>query len=127
MGLPTSMGGFGMYSSILYTSNGFLNKLTLKDTNLNYNTKKVLIGGVSGVAAISITYPTDLIRRRLQLQGFDKTVPKYNGFFDCLRKIVRKEGVRGIYRGYAVNIMKTFFMTGIQFWCMDFFKVFKQD
>lgn len=126
-GLSTSMFGFGMYSSIMYTSNNHLNKKIFKRTSVNDNTKKVLIGGFSGVTAISITYPTDLIRRRLQLQGFDKTVPEYNGFFDCLIKIVSKEGIRGIYRGYSANIIKTFFMTGIQFWCMDFFKVFKQD
>ena len=36
-------------------------------------------GGFAGMSAVSYTYPTDLIRRRLQLQGFDKTVPKYNG------------------------------------------------
>jgi len=126
-GLSTSMFGFGMYSSIMYTSNNHLNKKTLKDKRFNDNTKKVLIGGISGVSAISITYPTDLIRRRLQLQGFDKSVPLYNGFFDCLIKIVKKEGIPGIYRGYSANIIKTFFMTGIQFWCMDFFKSLKNN
>ena len=51
-------------------------------------------GGLAGLFSVSITYPTDLIRRRLQLQGFDKTVPKYNGILDACHKIFKYEKVQ---------------------------------
>lgn len=128
-GLNTSMVGFGMYSSLLYTVNNLLRDTPffkeVKNDKKETNGLKVIMGGIAGVTAISVTYPTDLIRRRLQLQGFDPTVPKYNGFFDCGVKIVKTDGIKGLYKGYAVNVFKTFFMTGVQFWAMDKLSKFK--
>jgi len=128
-GLNTSMIGFGMYSSLLYTVNNHLNIMENKRKNKNkYNENnilKVIMGGIAGVTAISVTYPTDLIRRRLQLQGFDPTVPKYNGFIDCGNKIIHTVGFKGLYKGYTVNVFKTFFMAGIQFWAIDKLSKFK--
>ena len=36
------------------------------NTNLNKDLLKVIGGGMAGTTAVSITYPSDLIRRRLQ-------------------------------------------------------------
>ena len=77
-------------------------------TNWSPDMIKVIGGGLAGSAAISITYPTDLIRRRLQLQGFDKSVPGYAGIMDCIRKVVKKEGVTGLYRGLPASYIKFF-------------------
>ena len=84
----------------------------------------MLIGGVSGVAAISITYPTDLIRRRLQLQGYDPTVPKYNGFFDAIKKIYKNEGgIVAFYRGLHANYVKSFAQWSVYFYIIDNMKM----
>lgn len=45
-------------------------------------------------------YPATLIRTRLQVQ---KGKSLYNGTFDAFCKILRAEGVRGLYRGFMVN------------------------
>ncbi|KPP68730.1 solute carrier family 25 member 44-like [Scleropages formosus] len=45
-------------------------------------------------------YPATLIRTRLQVQ---KGKSLYNGTFDAFFKILRAEGVRGLYRGFMVN------------------------
>ncbi|XP_072321191.1 solute carrier family 25 member 44b [Eucyclogobius newberryi] len=45
-------------------------------------------------------YPATLIRTRLQVQ---RGRSLYNGTLDALVKIVRNEGVRGLYRGFMVN------------------------
>lgn len=45
-------------------------------------------------------YPATLIRTRLQVQ---KGKSLYNGTFDAFFKILRSEGVRGLYRGFMVN------------------------
>ena len=66
--------------------------------------------------SVSITYPTDLIRRRLQLQGFDNTVPQYNGILDACNKIYKTEGIRGFYRGLSATWLKTGPAVAIQFW-----------
>lgn len=45
-------------------------------------------------------YPATLIRTRLQVQ---KGKSLYGGTFDAFFKILRVEGVRGLYRGFMVN------------------------
>ncbi|XP_068595641.1 solute carrier family 25 member 44a [Brachionichthys hirsutus] len=45
-------------------------------------------------------YPASLIRTRLQVQ---KGTALYSGTFDAFFKILRAEGVRGLYRGFMVN------------------------
>ena len=71
------------------------------------------------MSAVSITYPTDLVRRRLQLQGFDKSVPKYAGMIDCVKKIVAKDGMLGLYRGLGACYIKIFPTLAVQFWTID--------
>ncbi|XP_017313789.1 solute carrier family 25 member 44b isoform X1 [Ictalurus punctatus] len=45
-------------------------------------------------------YPAMLIRTRLQVQ---KGKSLYIGTYDAFRKILRAEGIRGLYRGFMVN------------------------
>jgi len=45
-------------------------------------------------------YPLTLIRTRLQIQFRSN---EYKGTFDCGRKILQTEGVRGLYRGFFVS------------------------
>ncbi|CAL8361969.1 unnamed protein product [Gadus morhua 'NCC'] len=45
-------------------------------------------------------YPATLIRTRLQVQ---KGKSLYSGTFDAFFKILKREGVRGLYRGFMVN------------------------
>jgi len=71
------------------------------------------------MAAVSFTYPTDLMRRQLQLQGFDKTVPKYDGIIDCGRKIVRNQGFRGLYKGLLASYISIFPKFALQFWSFE--------
>ena len=70
-----SLLGFGGFSGLQYTSFYYINSL-VKDT---YFDSRLVGGAFAGLFSVSITYPTDLIRRRLQLQGFDSSVPQYNG------------------------------------------------
>ena len=69
--------------------------------------------------SVTITYPTDLVRRRLQLQGFDSSVPKYNGILDSIRKIFKYEGFFGFYRGLSMTYIKTGPAVAIQFWSIE--------
>jgi solute carrier family 25 (mitochondrial phosphate transporter), member 23/24/25/41 len=114
-GCKMSMYGFGGFSGIQYTSYYYINR-TLKDTSFD---SKLFAGAFAGTFSVSITYPTDLIRRRLQLQGFDKSVPKYNGILDCCRKIFKTEGFPGFYRGLSATYLKTGPAIAIQFWTIE--------
>ena len=120
-GSQVSLMGFGMWSGIQLSTYSFINK-NLKNDYLNI---KIFSGGLASLIAITITYPSDLIRRRLQLQGFDSSVPQYNGIIDCCKKIMKNEGIPGFYRGLIPNYVKTVPTFAIQFWCVELFKEYK--
>tara|TARA_B110000008_G_C16955488_1_gene558029 strand:+ start:175 stop:993 length:819 start_codon:yes stop_codon:yes gene_type:complete len=114
-GVHASLIGYGLLTGLQFSSYGYINNI-IKDTPFD---TKLLSGGICGVFSVSIMYPGDLIRRRLQLQNFDPSVPKYNGIVDCVRKVVRSEGIRGLYRGLFANYAKTFPTFAIQFYTLD--------
>lgn len=48
------------------------------------------------------------MRSRLQEQGQVRNCElQYAGVVDCIKKIFRKEGIPGFYRGCATNLMRT--------------------
>ena len=62
---------------------------------------------------------SDLKRRRLQLQNFDKSVPKYTGILNCINKIIKNESILGLYKGMTASYIKLFPTIGIQFLVME--------
>ena len=114
-GVGVSMFGFASWSGIQYAT---YFKLSEKFKDTPYDSK-LLLGGIAGSTAITITYPTDLLRRRLQLQGFDKSVPVYNNVFHAIKQIFKNEGIFGFYRGISINYMKTFPQAALQFWLLE--------
>jgi len=122
-GLRMSVLGFGPFTALSFT--GYFTYKQALETNTNWNKDviNVISGGTSGITAVSMTYPTDLIRRRLQLQNFDKSVPKYTGIMDCIRKIISTEGVPGLYKGLLATYIKLFPTIGFQFLAMERLKL----
>ena len=110
-GLPLSIVGFGAFSGCLFY---FQDIIQRKNTFLPF-----FNGGFASIVALSITYPTDLARRRLQLQGYDKSVPVYNNTIDCFRKIYKSEGIKGFYRGLHANYVKSFAHWSVYFYILD--------
>lgn len=118
-GLQLSIIGFPLWNGINMASY-FYYKKTFKQFDYNPNIYKLLCGGFAGMTAISVTYPTDLIKRRLQLQSFNyKNIPKYNGIKDAFIQIVKSEGISGLYKGLTANYMKTFPALAVQFWALE--------
>lgn len=56
-------------------------------------------GGLAGAVDILVTYPTDFIKTRIQM---DKHNKNYFGTMDCIKKTIAKHGVFGLYRGMGV-------------------------
>jgi hypothetical protein len=53
----------------------------------------------SGFFMASTVAPFDMIRTKLMNQSSD--IPKYNGFVDCLFKIIKEKGITGLYAGFV--------------------------
>ena len=61
-------------------------------------------GAISSMMGHCVTYPMALARTRLQNQRADMI--EYTGFVDCLKKTVKSEGFRGLYKGLVANLVK---------------------
>jgi len=60
----------------------------------------VIAGGIIGMAAQTIIHPLDTLRRRIQVTRTEWVRP-----MEALRRVLRAEGVRGLYRGcFAANL-----------------------
>jgi hypothetical protein len=118
-GYRMTLCGFVPYNSL----NFMFYNIYKSDDFFVYNKKinNFLAGGFSGITAVSITYPTDLIRRRLQLQDLHNNIIKYNGIFDCINKIYLTDGIAGFYRGLGYCYIKIFPTMAIQFFIFDYF------
>ncbi|KAK3240216.1 hypothetical protein CYMTET_49937 [Cymbomonas tetramitiformis] len=73
-------------------------------------TSIIAAGAISGIIARCVTHPMDTVKARMQVQGpvASTALPtalgfvKYSGAFDGFKKILRTEGVFGLYRGFGV-------------------------
>jgi len=82
----------------------------------------------AGVGLVFVTNPVWLIKLRLQLQMkrtsenlHIKTVTQYDGFLDAFRKIVRSEGILGLYKGTGAALLLTSH-GGVQFVVYEFLR-----
>ena len=63
------------------------------------------IGALSKLAATVITYPTQVVRSRLQ-QRMQHRAIRYKSGMDVLRITLRREGWRGLYKGIVPNVLR---------------------
>eukprot|EP00501_MAST-03F_sp_TOSAG23-6_P000494 GSMAST32.ASY1.ANO1.508.1 assembled CDS len=86
---------------------------------------KLICGASAGVAAQTLTYAGDTIRRRMQTDGACGKPRTYGGMFvlhDCFRQILKKEGAIGFYKGVHVNCIRAIPGAAIQFVAYDALK-----
>ncbi|XP_023562660.1 ADP/ATP translocase 3 [Octodon degus] len=62
-------------------------------------------GGAAGATSLCFVYPLDFARTRLAADvGKSGAEREFKGLGDCLVKITRSDGVRGLYQGFNVSV-----------------------
>lgn len=64
------------------------------------------MGGFTGAMGATIVYPVNLVRTRLQTQGTILHPRTYKGFWDATMITVKGEGIGGLFKGIAPNLVK---------------------
>lgn len=78
--------------------------------------KTVLFGAASGYTLWAVIYPIDMIKSRMQTDGFSPTTGrKYTSTLDCLRTTWRTEGIRAFTRGLGPTLIRSPFANGATF------------
>jgi solute carrier family 25 (mitochondrial thiamine pyrophosphate transporter), member 19 len=109
---------FGTYESTrtsLYSSTAF-----------SPRTSDFLAGGMAGIVSKCAVFPLDTIRKRLQVQGptreryIHKDIPIYSqGILHAIKDIIRREGLRGLYKGLGVALLKSGPSAAVTLWVFD--------
>ncbi|XP_071869596.1 mitochondrial glutamate carrier 1 isoform X1 [Bombus fervidus] len=67
---------------------------------------KIINGGIAGIIGVSVVFPLDLVKTRLQNQVIGPNGERmYKSMFDCFKKTYNAEGYFGMYKGSGVNIL----------------------
>merc|ERR1712050_174629 len=63
-------------------------------------------GGAAGATSMAFVYPLDFARTRLGADvGKSAAEREFNGIFDCMKKIMKADGFRGLYQGFTVSVV----------------------
>lgn len=118
--------------AIGFSAYGTGKEFLLKQNNSIYAQKghltpigALLCGSFSGILSSLIVFPADVVRRRMQVRGIvkstaDNSVVKRPTAIEEGVKLLKIEGIRGMYRGILPEILKVTPMVGITFCTYEF-------
>merc|ERR1711957_30047 len=75
----------------------------------------LLCGAASGGLSATVTFPFDTVRRRMQIQSLHVEKSQRSGGLATFIGIAKKDGIRGLYRGIAPELLKVVPMVGTMF------------
>jgi len=102
-GIASPLAGVGGINAIIFGVQGYTNRLFPDQNALSSH---FYAGMCAGFAQSFICSPVELTKTLLQIQS-DKGGPaKYKGTFDCLSQIYKQKGVRGVFKGQLITIMR---------------------
>ena len=86
-------------------------------------TANIVSGGLAGIISMTVNYPIEFLRVRMAME-VGKT-PKdriFNSYKDIIKKVNKRNGLTGFYKGYPISILGIFIYRGSYFGLFDTFK-----
>ena len=88
--------------------------------------ERLLCGSLAGLTAQSVSYPLDMVRRRMQTERVvfadTREVSRYESINGTLSMIRKSEGFRGLFKGLTMNWLKGPLAVGISFAANDYIR-----
>ncbi|KAF5527480.1 Mitochondrial thiamine pyrophosphate carrier 1 [Colletotrichum aenigma] len=100
-------------------------RLPLGDLHLPWGGGDATAGVMASVMSKTAVFPLDLVRKRIQVQGptrsryVHKNIPEYPGAVRAMRMIFASEGIRGLYRGLTVSLIKAAPGSAVTVWTYE--------
>lgn len=80
-------------------------------------------GSVAGLVSSTMTFPLDLVRRRIQLQGNSRSSKVYGSYAGAFKDIIMNEGWKGLYSGILPEYYKVIPGVAIAFCAYEIMKM----
>ena len=85
----------------------FLKGVDKETQKLKYFLGNLASGGAAGGTSLFVVYPLDFARTRLAADVGAAGKPderEFNGLWDCIKKIFKKDGFTGLYQGFGISL-----------------------
>uniref|UniRef100_A0A915Q5G4 ADP/ATP translocase n=1 Tax=Setaria digitata TaxID=48799 RepID=A0A915Q5G4_9BILA len=97
----------------------FLNGVDSKRDHWRHAAGNLGAGATSGIATYCIIYPLDFVRTRLAIDMGRGASREFTGFFNCMFKIFKHDGLRGLYYGFWPSVQYIFLYRGAYYGLFD--------
>lgn len=102
--------GAGPAHAVYFSVYEFCKKALISRTSPNNPAAHAAAGVCATVASDAVFTPMDVVKQRLQLGG-----GPYEGLLDCVRRVVREEGVGALYASYRTTVLMNAPFTAVHF------------
>lgn len=102
-----------------------IQKIFKPSPNASYKqkfSKNILSGGCAGSLSLVFVQSIDYTRTRLAVDAKNGGTRQFKGIIDVYLKTIRSDGIRGLYRGFAVSCTCIFIYRGLYFGLYDSLK-----
>ena len=80
-------------------------------------------GVFAGFCSLFITVPIERVKCLLQIQTSNANQEQlYKGMIDCTKKLLKQDGIRGIYKGFAITFCRELPASAAYFTAYDYGK-----
>ena len=100
-------------------------RIQLSRFNVPWGGEDATAGVVGSIVAKTAVFPLDLVRKRIQVQGPTRTryvygdVPEYTSALRGIAAIARTEGLRGLYKGLPISLIKSAPASAVTVWTYE--------
>jgi len=72
--------------------------------------KNWTLAQLSTIFTVTVTQPYDTVLTKIQIQATKSQADyEYKSSYDCLKKVFRNEGIKGLYAGYNATAVRAVF------------------
>ncbi|RWS20703.1 carnitine-acylcarnitine carrier protein-like protein, partial [Leptotrombidium deliense] len=101
-------------NAVCFFGYGVGKRLFTSDTHKTLTLSQYFVAGmISGLACVAVMTPAERVKCLLQVQSEDRWLNKdgtarkrFTGSFDCTFKIIKEEGIKGMFRGATITAFR---------------------
>lgn len=85
----------------------------------------LIAGSIAGFVSKAAVYPFDVLKKRLQIQGFQQYRTSFGrqiyctGMLNCVHLTIKEEGFLALYKGFGPSILKAVLVSALHFAIYD--------